>query len=504
MRHGSGALVLVGLDPEQSAPLHRQIYDALKRQILDGRLRRGARMPSSRSLAADLRVSRSTVVQAFEQLHAEGYIESITRGATRVSPQLPDLLTRADVPPAPARRRAPHGPASRRERSVVRAVARAWPHFARSLDKPARAFRTSVPALDVFPIDVWGRLMARRWRRSSASALAYTDTRGLPLLRRSIAEYLTSARGVRCHADQVIVTSGSQHAIDIVARTLLDHGDPVWMEDPGYFAARGAFVSAGARLVPVPVDEEGLSVAEGIRREPRARLAFVTPARQLPLGVTMTLGRRLELLSWASDRRAWILEDDYDSEFRYATRPLASLQGLDSSGSVLFVGTFSKVMFPALRLGYLVVPESLVDPMAASRRVVDLCPPYLSQAVMADFMRDGHFERHIRRMRAIYQSRRRLFVELLERECAGLVDVDAPDSGMNLLAWLPPWMSEARATDALRAADLDVLPLSSCTIRRRLRPALVLGFSGIRETELRDGVARLRCVLEQVARQSKR
>src|SRR5215510_13335804 len=255
MRRGSGAIVLVDLDTAQRDPLHRQIYEELRRQILDGRLRRGARLPSTRALAIDLRVSRSTVVQAFGQLRAEGYIDSVTRGSTRVSAQLPDRLVRADPPASAKRATARHAEPSSRGA----AINAAWPVFAIVSDRPARAFRTSVPALDVFPVDVWGRLMSRRWRRSSAASLAYTDARGLPLLRRSIADYLTSARGVRCHADQVIVTSGSQHAIDIVARTLLDHGDPVWMEDPGYFAARGAFVSAGARLVPVPVDAEGLN-----------------------------------------------------------------------------------------------------------------------------------------------------------------------------------------------------------------------------------------------------
>ena len=211
----------------------------------------------------------------------------------------------------------------------------------------------------------------------------------------------------------------------------------------------------------------------------------------------MTLRRRLDLLSWAAAERAWILEDDYDSEFRYSTRPLASLQGLDSDGLVIFTGTFSKVMFPALRLGYLVVPESILDAIVTIRRYSDFAPPYLNQAVMADFMREGYFERHIRQMRAIYESRRDLFVKLLARECGNLVDVDAPDSGMNLIAWLPPATDEAAVVAALLANGLDVLPLSSCAIKRRLRPGLLLGFSGIREAELRDGVVRLRRVLEQ-------
>jgi len=494
MRRGSGAIVLVELDSGQRDPLHRQIYEELRRQILDGRLRRGARLPSTRSLAVDLRVSRSTVVQAFEQLRAEGYIESISRGSTRVSLRLPDSHIRADVPRAIVRHMTSHAAPSKRPAAIVRA----WPQFAAVFDQPPRAFRTSVPALDVFPIDLWGRLMARRWRRSRAASLAYSAPQGLPALREAIAAYLTNARGVRCRPDQVIVTSGSQHALDLVARATLDPGDSVWMEDPGYFGAGGAFVAAGARLVPVPVDGEGLIVAEGSKRNARARLAFVTPARQLPLGVTMTLNRRIELLDWAAAHRAWILEDDYDSEFRYSTRPLAALQGLDRSGSVIFTGTFSKVMFPALRLGYLVVPDALATAVAIVRRYSDFCPPYLTQAAMADFMNEGHFERHIRQMRAIYQARRELFVKLLARECAGLVEVDAPDAGMNLIAWLPPSVRDTDVSAALARAGLDSLPLSACAMKRRLRPGLLLGFSGIREVDLREGVTRLRRVLEQM------
>jgi GntR family transcriptional regulator / MocR family aminotransferase len=496
MRLGSGAIVLVDLDSDATIPLHRRIYDDLRRQILEGRLKRGARLPSTRSLAVDLRVSRSTVVQAFEQLRAEGYIDSVTRGATRVSAHLPDGLVRADTPPRPSRSPVAHADPAGRGASI----ARAWPQFGVLSEQPPRPFRTSVPALDVFPIDLWGRLMAKRWRRSPAAALAYGDSRGLTALRQEITEYLTHARGVRCHQDQVIVTSGSQHALDLAARAVLEPGDAVWMEDPGYFGAGGAFVSAGAQLVPVPVDQDGMNVGEGIRRHARAKLAFVTPARQLPLGVTMTLERRLALLGWAAQRRAWILEDDYDSEFRYSTRPLASLQGLDASNCVIFTGTFSKVMFPALRLGYLVVPESLVDAVTVVRRHTDFCAPYFSQAVMADFMREGHFERHIRRMRSIYQARRELFVDLLRRECSGLLDVEAPDAGMNLIAWLPHGTSDRKISQALRASGLETLPLSSCVMQRRLRPGLLLGFSGIREPDLREGVVRLAHQLERIVR----
>jgi GntR family transcriptional regulator/MocR family aminotransferase len=487
-------MVLVGLRPHSPDPLYRQIYDELREQILTSRLRRGARLPSTRDLARDLRVARSTVVQAFEQLRAEGYIDTVGRGSTFVARMLPDSRVEADrskhasAPPPVA------SPPSRR----AKLIARAWPHFPTIANRPARAFRTSVPALDIFPVDVWGRLAARRWRRSSPASLGYSDTAGLNALRQAIADDLNTARGVRCTAEQVIVTSGSQQGVDLAGRVLLDPGDKVWMEDPGYFGAGGAFIAAGGTLVPVPVDNEGLNVAQGIRRASQARLAFVTPARQLPLGVTMSLRRRLALLEWAAKRRAWILEDDYDSEFRYSTRPLSALQGLDRAGCVIFSGTFSKVMFPALRLGYLVVPAAVLDAFMAARRYLDLCPPYLTQAVMADFMNDGHFVRHIRRMRTVYAARRELLVKLLTRDLGDLIDVDAPDSGMNLIAWLRPGVDDIEVSRALAAEEIDALPLSACVLKRTLRPGLLLGFSGIREPELRQGATRLAKVLRNV------
>jgi GntR family transcriptional regulator/MocR family aminotransferase len=487
---GAGALVLVTLQPGLGTPLYRQIYLELRRAILGGRLPRGCRLPSTRSLAQDQRVSRATVVLAYEQLQAEGYVESVGRGATRVSSLLPDPLTRADAPERTSPSPPAGGPSARA--AAIAEVSRRFPAVP---DRPG-PFRTGVPALDVFPVHIWERLTARRLRRSSTSSLAYADPRGLPALRAAIAAYLTAARGARCTPDEVLVTAGSQQAIDLVSRVLLDPGDPVWMEDPGYLGAMGAFVASGARIVPVGVDGEGLDVEAGIRLEPRARLAFVTPARQLPLGMTMSARRRLELVRWAAANRAWILEDDYDSEFRYTTRPLSCLQGLDPQGSIILTGTFSKVMFPAMRIGYVVVPPHLADAFSAARRLLDFCPPHLTQGTMADFMNEGHFERHIRRMRAIYDSRRTLLVHLLRRDLQGLLEVEAPDAGLNLIAWLPRDMDDLSVSRALAAEGIDVTPLSSFALKHRLRPGILLGFSGMREPELRRGVVRLRAALE--------
>ena len=498
--------LLPSLDRRLGTPLHRQIYEHFRDAILAGRLGAGQRLPSSRELAEELAVARETAVLAYDLLRSEGYIDGLARGTTRVAASLPERSIRAAAraePIAAAESRRKAAPASRRARLIAAASARFPPVSGR----PARAFRTSVPALDVFPMALWGRLAARRWRTSTPSSLAYSDPRGLPELRAAIASYLSASRGVRCGSGQVIVTAGSQQGVDLAARALLDPGDAVWMEDPGYFGAAGAFVAAGARLVPVPVDGEGIDVAAGIARCPDARLAFVTPARQLPLGVTLSLPRRLALLAWAAARKSFILEDDYDSEFRYKGRPLSSLQGLDAHGRVIFAGTFSKVLLPGLRLGYLVVPEALVDTFTAVRRMMDFAPPALIQGVAADFIAGGHFERHVRRMRNIYRERRALLVRLLRRQVGQWCDIDAPDAGMNLIAWLRPltggrgagrW-NDKRLCAVLAERGVDALPMSGWAVRRRLRPGLMLGFSGIREPDLREGVLRLRTVLREAA-----
>jgi GntR family transcriptional regulator/MocR family aminotransferase len=482
-----GRILKISIDAGAGQPLYRQIYESVRLDILSGLLRAGARLPSTRDVAHDLGVARSTVVQAYEQLGAEGYVEGVLGAGTRVSTSLPERHLRpADGPRAAAAPAPFHGSCSRRAAALAEAPRRSqW-----VLGRSPRAFRAGVPAVDVFPVDVWGRLLAKRWSRTTPRQLAYAEPFGYLPLRTAISEYLRAARGVRCTPEQVLVVAGSQQALDLCGRVLLDPGDRAWMEDPGYHGARGALTAAGAEIVPVPVDDQGLVVARGVAAAPDARLVCVTPSRQLPLGVTMSLPRRLELLRWAVGAGAWVLEDDYDSEFRFASRPLAALQGIDESGCVLYMGTFSKVTFPALRLGYLVVPERLIEPFTAARHFADFHSPYLEQAVMADFIADGHFERHIRRMRAIYQDRQAVLVEAAHAELAGRLDVEPADGGMTLIGWLPGGDDEAAARRA-EAAGVDVLPLAPFAIRHRPPPGLLLGYAGVREPDLREGVTRL-------------
>jgi GntR family transcriptional regulator/MocR family aminotransferase len=354
-----------------------------------------------------------------------------------------------------------------------------------------QAFRTGLPAFDEFPRALWARLGARLLRHAPSAVLTYGDPAGYRPLRRAIAEYLRAARGVNCSAEQVIVTAGSQQALDLAARLLLDPGDAAWVEDPGYLGARGALRAAGVRSIPVPVDSGGLSVVEGEKRAPEARLACVTPSHQYPLGMTMPLSRRTSLLAWARRHRAWIVEDDYDSEFRYSGRPLQALQGLDPIGCVIYTGTFSKVLFPSLRLGYMVVPESLVDTFVYARALVDRHPPGLEQAIVAEFLAEGHFARHVRRMRTLYAERQEALVLALGRELGGAIEASPAEAGMNLTAWLRGNASDLELSNKAAQVGVVVTPVSAYALEVKPRSGLLLGYAAFTTRQIREGVRKL-------------
>ena len=480
-------LPMIQLDPTSPQPRYRQLYDGLRAAILAGQLAPGTRLPSSRSFAAELGVARNTVVNAFEQLIAEGYIEGQVGAGTQVAQALPDdLLTASVVPsvgvtvPRPGRELS--------QRGVLLAATRV------SVARPSRsmrAFRTGLPDFATFPFEIWAQIEARHWRNPPRELLGYGDPAGYRPLREAIAAYLGAARAVRCTADQVIIVAGSQQGLDIAARLLLDPGDAAWVEEPGYTGAKGALSAAGARLVPVPVGPEGLDVAAGIAACPTARLAYVSPSHQYPLGVTLSLAQRLALLDWADHAQAWILEDDYDSEYRYTSRPLAALQGLDRAERVLYIGTFSKVLFPALRLGYVVVPPDLVSPFVAARAVADRHSPSIEQAVVADFIREGHFARHIRRMRALYAERQAILLDAAHQTFGDRLSIPSAEAGMHLVAWLPDGADAA--TIAIRAEALGVVvqPLSAYTTTPLARQGLLLGYAAFPTEEIRAGMRQL-------------
>jgi GntR family transcriptional regulator/MocR family aminotransferase len=407
-----------------------------------------------------------------------------------VSPQLPDppwgdSLSGAAEPHTGGRELSPERLAALVDR--IREV----PAVDRGEDSRGEPFRSGQPALDLFPYALWSRLLARRARRSLPAHADYQDAAGYEPLRAAIAAHIGVTRGVRCSPEQIIITTGTQGALDLAVRTLLDPGDVAWIENPGYFGARGALQSAGVQVIPVPVDGHGLDVEAGQQRAAAARLAFVTPSHQYPTGVTMRLGRRLALLDWARRSQAWILEDDYDSEYRYGGRPLEALHALDQDGRVLYVGTFSKVMFPALRLGYLVAPPALVGPMLATRRVMDIHLPIVDQMALADFLSDGHYARHLRRMIGHYRRRRDCLHRELVRTLGGLLEVTVPQAGLELVGWLPPGADDRRAAALAEAAGITVVAISVHSLEPLPRGGLLFGFAGMAEAEIRRGVSTL-------------
>lgn len=455
------------LDRRMSTPLHKQIYAGLRRAILDGALRAGQRVPSTRVLADQLTVSRFPVLAAYEQLLHEGYLEGRVGSGTFVSAALPDDALRsspnssgATLPPAPAPRPAPRSPAPRRDEGGL------------------RPFRVSLPALDAFPHALWSRLVARHAHALSPAQMAYGDPAGLPTLRAAIAEHLRTARAVRCEGEQVLIVSGSQAALRLCAAVLLSSGDRVAVEEPGYHGARTALTAGGARLAPVPVDDEGIAVSALGALGRRVTAAYTTPSHQYPLGVSMSAGRRMALLDWAERRKAWVIEDDYDSEYRYVSRPLGALQGMDAHERVIYVGTFSKVLFPSIRVGYLVVPPALWTAFLDAREALDLFSPTLYQLALLDFIREGHFLRHLRRMRTLYLARRDALLTGLASHCDGRLTVHNADAGIHVSTLLPPEYDDTDLVRRMAACGLAASPLSTCYLGPKRRHGLLLGFGG--------------------------
>ena len=411
--------------------LTRWLYQELRRAILDRRLLPGTRLPATRDFALQYGVSRGTVVTVFEQLQVEGYLIGRVGAGTRINERLSQDALKKQAP-------------------QPRAIKLPGPIRGLPTSRPALPFRPYEPALTEFPVEIWARVAGRRLRRASSSLLAGGDPRGYAPLREAIAAYLGSSRGVNCSTDSVVIVSGVQQGLDLIARLLIKPGDAVWVEDPGYFGAIAAFRQAGARIIPVPVDEAGLSVSQGKKLYNLAKAAYLTPAHQFPLGMAMPMERRMAVLKWAQEKGAFLVEDDYDSEYRFDSRPMPALQGLDKAGSVTFLGSFNKVLFPSLRLGYLVTPQWLLEPLLALRLSIDFHPPTLDQAILCDFMTEGHLGRHIRRMRDMYAERLAALQHEAQKYLSGLLDVSPIQAGLNTAGFLRNGMS-SRQAEALAA-----------------------------------------------------
>src|SRR5580658_10083319 len=483
--HGAAA-PMIAVDRKGEKPLHRQIYDAFRAMILERRLQPGQQIPSSRALADELGISRIPVLGAYAQLLAEGYIESRSGAGTFVTSSLSDQFLSAR--PSVAAAGVVNDPAS----DAISRVSRLLPVEGTPWFLGSGAFSVGQIASDHFPFRVWSDLVTHQARRVRASSMNYSDPMGSEEFREVIAAYLRTARAVRCEASQIMVVNGSQHALDLSARVLLDPDSPVWIEEPGYEFLRHALTLSGCRLIPVPVDSEGLDVAAGVQLCPNARVAYVTPSHQYPLGATMSAARRLQLLEWAHSSNAWIVEDDYDSEYRYESMPVASMQGLDPGSRVIYIGTFSKVLFPTLRLGYMVIPPALVDRFLTVRQTNDICPSHLYQAALADFISAGHFTRHIRKTRRLYAERRNALTQALRKELGSEIEILGAEAGMHLVVTLPPGMSDQKISARAAQEGLWLWPLSLAYAGANVRQGFILGFGGTKAEEMLHQVRRLR------------
>ncbi|WP_223443718.1 PLP-dependent aminotransferase family protein [Pseudomonas sp. BF-R-19] len=500
-----------GIELDRRQGLSRQLYQALRTRVLDGRLASGTRLPASRDLAAALAISRNSVVRAYDQLYAEGFIEGrvgdgtyvaqlpqatlpakklSTKVSTGFSTGLPTALSTnwLDLPVDPSSKVIHNDPLTRVKNN----------HLASPPSGPPRAFRVGVPAFDLFPFEVWAKLNAAFWRKPDFQQLCYGDPAGDARLRGMIAAYLRSSRGMQCTAEQILITSGAQQGISLCAQLLVEPGDGVAIENPGYRAAGHAFAVAGARLHGVAVDSEGINCSE-LSALDDCRLTYVTPSHQYPTGVVMSLARRLELLAWAERTQGWIVEDDYDGEYRYSGAPLAPLAALDRHGRVLYVGTFGKVAFPALRLGYLVLPPGLVQAFA-QRRAVDVRHSEVStQAVMAEFMATGHFQRHIRRMRRAALSRRNTLLNGWPLDIPGIGKLPTVAAGLHMTVPVDSVARERELIELASSVDVEVNGLSSYWLPESATPmdqraGLVLGFAAVPEKAIEAALQRLRAV----------
>jgi GntR family transcriptional regulator / MocR family aminotransferase len=486
-RQGFADLYAFDIDRTADATVFRQIYGQLRSAILSGALRPATKLPASRALAEQIGVSRSAVVSAFEQLLAEGYTVSKKGAGTFVASDLP-----APFEPVQRRKKQPASPA--KATGPIRDLGEWIDVTAESNERPFNLGRTLV---DARTAELWRKINARMLRSFERHHLGYGDPHGMMSLRQSIRDYLQAARGVRCEAEQIVITAGTQQAIDIVARLLQGENRKVWVEDPGYPMTRLALAAAGATICPVPVDKHGIDVAEGIRRAGDARAVFITPSHQFPKGVPLSMARRLELLAWARVSGAWIVEDDYASEFRYGGRPLASLQGLDDAERVIYIGTLNKALFPGLRLGYAVVPRPLLRAFVNMRSLIDRQPSTLHQAVVAAFMEEGHFAAHIRRMREMYRGQRDTLVAALRRRLGSELTVEPPDQGMHLAAYTRRGLSDVAIARAAREHGIVVHAMSRLYVEASPQSGLLLGFSGYPRQTIAPAVARLARAFEK-------
>jgi GntR family transcriptional regulator/MocR family aminotransferase len=492
-RHAIMAFEMIRLDRTSEEPLHEQLYRQIRDELVSATFNNNSsRLPSSRELAVDLGVSRFTVNVAFSRLHSEGYLQSRVGSGTFVAEPLPETFLSAQVAKAE-----PHVERAPRLSDRVKNIPdqRAGKQFDFGIaGPPGVTFVPAVAALDEFPAAIWERLRAEVLAKKGAHLLQYASSRGDPDLRKALATYLCDHRGARCHPDQIIITAGTQQAMMISAMALVNRGEVAWIEDPGFYQARRAFGFAGATVVPRPVDREGITIARPSKQR-SPKIIYVTPSHQFPLGMTMSLSRRTALIDLARTCDAYIFEDDHNSEFRYTGPPLPCLQGLDNAGRVIYAGTMSKILYPSLRLGYILAPEQLVEPMIKIRAVMDQHSPAIDQATLARFLTEGFFLSHIKRMRKLYSDRREFFIEQFNNLLSKYFILEIPEAGLHFVAWLRRKTDLPLITRVCSEIGFRPSPLSSCFMKAEAEPALTFGFAAWSRAQIREGLSKFAAAL---------
>ncbi|MCL5030410.1 MAG: PLP-dependent aminotransferase family protein [Bacteroidetes bacterium] len=484
-------LVGIQLNFSSDVPLYKQLYTLLREAILTGRFKGGQKLPGTRTFSNELNISRNTVVQAFEQLIIEGYLTGKIGAGTFITNDIPDKIfdSRKTQPSTKNKIKSTNfniGKKNVHSNLIHRNI----------FEDKIIPFQNGLPSLEDFPFSTWLKIINRNGTYLPYLQFGYKDSTGYKPLKDAVANYLQTYRAVNCTAEQIVIINGSQQGLDLISRVMLKEKKNVLLEDPGYFGTRASVLSAKVNIFPVPVDEDGINIDYAIKNYPKSDFIYTTPSHQFPLGTTLSISRRLKLLEYAKKNNAWIIEDDYDSEFRYNGSPLPSLQGMDKFNRILYIGTFSKVLFPGLRLGYLVLPSvEMVEPFAVAKSIADRQSPIFDQIVLSKFIEEGHFTKHIRKMRMLYKERQDFLIDEIKKEIGNLLKVNPSNAGMHIVAWLPEKYNDKKVSSLAKENNLIVYPLSEYKLRFNQKPALVIGYTGFNKNKLKAGVFRLKKIL---------